>query len=158
MIDSCLSKTSPDFQALHRGYFSLEKALVKVYQRLILDLCVTPIANPVFLEVFLAQLDLVQTALLADRDATLVAVVVSSCEYFEVGDLSELALAQGTLIISAFLNRIQIEGPRKSITQLWKPDATLFEQALVCALPRVALQLLKIVLDSETSCRHFILI
>ena len=152
MIDSCLSKTSPYFQTFHGGYFSLEKALVKVYQRLILDLCVTPIANPVFLEVFLAQLDLMQTALLADRDATLVAVVVSSREYLEVGDLSELALAQGTLIISAFLNRIQIKGPRKSITKFWKPNATLFEQALVCTLPRVALQLLKIVLDSETSC------
>ena len=152
MIDSCLSETSPDFQAFHRGYFSLEKALVKVYQRLILDLCVTPIAHPVLLEVFLAQLDLMQTALLADRDATLVAVVVSSREYFEVGNLSELALAQGTLIISAFLDRIQIKGPRKSITKFWKPDATLFEQALVCTLPRITLQLLEIVLDSETSC------
>ena len=152
MVDSCLSKTSPNFQAFHRGYFSLEKALIKVYQGLILDLGVTPVANSVFLEVFLAQLDLMQTALLADRDATLVAVVVSSGEDLEVGYLSELALAQGTLVVSAFLNCIQIKGPRKSIAKFWKPDATLFEQALVCTLSRVTLQLLKIVLDSETSC------
>ena len=152
MVDSCLSKTSPYFQAFHRGYFSLEKALIKVYQRLILDLCVTPIANSVFLKVFLAQLDLVQAAFLADRDATLVAVVVSSGEDLEVGNLSELALAQGTLIVSAFLHCIQIKGPRKSVAKFWKPDATLFEQALVCTLPRVTLQLLEIVLDSETSC------
>ena len=78
--------------------------------------------------------------------------MVSSSEYLEVGDLSELALAQSTLIISAFLDRIQIKGPRKSITKFWKPDATLFEQALVCTLPRITLQLLEIVLDSETSC------
>ena len=152
MVDSCLSKTSPNFQAFHRGYFSLEKALIKVYQGLVLDLGVTPIANSVFLKVFLAQLDLVQTALFADRDATLVAVVVSSGEDLEVGYLSELALAQGTLVVSAFLNCIQIKGPRKSIAKFWKPDATLFEQALVCTLPRVTLQLLNIVLDSETSC------
>ena len=102
MINTRLSQTASNFQPLHRSDLCLQQALVKVDKWLVLNLSVTPIANSVFLRVLLTKLNFVETTFFTHRDATFVTIVVSSCKNFEVSHFAKRALAQSTLIVSAF--------------------------------------------------------